>query len=200
MTTSIPSVFAPKSIDPLAPVAAPAASTFDAFTPAASTPASPVSVPKPFQPQPAVTQPNTSTHFSDRHPGAHPSLAQGAPAYVPQSSHPVCGVIGPQMIITGDIQFEGELLVQGKVTGNIRSQDDAKGILRIDEKAEVVGDVDVPVVKVAGILKGNVSASELLHLQPSGSIEGPVKYNNIQLESGGTLSGSLSPDFKNARK
>lgn len=153
--------------------------------------------PKPTEQSTSVTTTPTS---SDRHPGAHPTLAAAAPAYVPQSSHPVCGVIGPHMVISGDIQFQGELLIQGTVTGNISSQNDEKSILRIDEKASVTGDVDVPVVKVAGVLRGNVSASELLHLQPSGHIEGPVKYNNIQLESGGTLSGSLSPEFKNARK
>lgn len=160
-----------------------------------------------FAPKPADTTSTTPVNttstpapISDRHPGAHPSLAAPAQAYVPQSTHPVCGVIGPHMIISGDIQFQGELLIQGTVTGNISSQNDEKSILRIDEKASVTGDVDVPVVKVAGTLRGNVSASELLHLQPSGHIEGPVKYNNIQLESGGTLSGSLSPEFKNARK
>lgn len=153
-------------------------------------------------PQAPVTQPSTSTSStpSDRHPGAHPSLERSGQAYVPNSSTVVSGVIGPRMVIKGDIEFEGELMVQGRVTGNITSQNDSKGILRIDEKAEVVGNVTVPVVKVAGTLRGDVSASELLHLQPTGNIEGPVKYNNIQLESGGTLSGSLSPEFKNGRK
>ena len=150
-------------------------------------------------PQAPVTQPSTPTP-SDRHPGAHPALDRPAQAYVPNSSTVVSGVIGPRRVIKGDIEFEGELMIQGRVTGNITSQNDGKGILRIDEKAEVVGNVAVPVVKVAGTLRGDVSASELLHLQPTGTIEGPVKYNNIQLESGGTLSGSLSPEFKNGHK
>lgn len=160
--------------------------------------------PKPSDPSANNPQPSQSTVFSPTsppsHPGAHPSLGASPAAYVPQSSHPVSGVIGPRMIITGDIEFEGELMIQGKVTGNIRSVSDGKGILRIEEKAEVTGDVDVPVIKVSGTLKGTVSANELLHLQPTGTIIGPIKYNNIQLESGGTLEGSLTPEFKNARK
>lgn len=190
MTTQ-PSVFAPKPLDTTSG-AAPAAS--------GSTP-NPSPISKPFQqPQPAVTQTPSTPNPSDRHPGAHPSLATAPTPYVPNSSHPVSGVIGPRMVIKGDIEFEGELMIQGKVTGNIRCSDESKSVLRIEEKAEVVGDVDVAVVKVSGTLKGNVSASELLHLLPTGTIVGPVKYNNIQLESGGTLEGSLTPEFKNARK
>ena len=187
MTTSQPSVFSPKTVDTNLTSGAPAAS-----------PTSPL--PKPFNPQPAVNHNTSTPNPTDRHPGAHPSLSPSPVAYVPNSSHPVSGVIGPRMVIKGDIEFEGELMIQGKVTGNIRSQSDGKSILRIDEKAEVTGDVDVPVVKVSGTLTGNVSASELLHLHPTGTIVGPVKYNNIQLESGGTLEGSLTPEFKNARK
>lgn len=154
-------------------------------------------VTNPQQPSPTVF--STLPTPTPTHPGAHPSLNASPAAYVPQSSHPVSGVIGPRMIVTGDIEFEGELMIQGKVTGNIRSVNEGKGILRIEENADVTGDVDVPVVKVSGTLKGTVSANELLHLQPTGIIIGPVKYNNIQLESGGTLEGSLTPAFKNAR-
>ena len=138
--------------------------------------------------------------FSERHASAPLSLSSGPVASTGITSQPVSGVIGPRMAIKGDIEFEGELMIQGKVTGNIRSQEGSKSILRIDENAEVTGDVDVPVVKVSGTLKGNVSASELLHLHPTGTIVGPVKYNNIQLESGCTLEGSLTPEFKNGRK
>ena len=187
MTPNQSNVFAPKPLD------------LNSTPGNTSTPSTPP-ISKPFNPQPAVNHTPSTPNPSDRHPGAHPSLSASPAAYVPNSSHPVSGVIGPRMVIKGDIEFEGELMIQGKVTGNIRSQEDGKSILRIDEKAEVIGDVDVPVVKVSGILKGNVSASELLHLHPTGTIVGPVKYNNIQLESGGTLEGSLTPEFKNARK
>lgn len=167
-----------------------------------TTPASNIFSPKPLDTtsdNPRTSQPAMFPNTTPSHPGAHPSLGASPAAYVPQSSHPVSGVIGPRMIITGDIEFEGELMIQGKVTGNIRSVNEGKGILRIEEKAEVTGDVDVFVLKVSGTLKGTVSAKELLHLQPTGMIIGPIKYNNIQLESGGTLEGSLTPEFKNAR-
>jgi cytoskeletal protein CcmA (bactofilin family) len=186
MSTTQPSIFFPKPLDTPTPDAT------SAFTP----------VPKTVQQaKPTVTTNHLAApNPAERHPGAHPSLSSSTVAYVPNSSHPVSGVIGPRMVIKGDIEFEGELMIQGRVTGNIRSQDDGKSILRIDEKAEVIGDVDVPVIKVSGTLRGTVSANELLHLHPTGTIIGPVKYNNIQLESGGTLEGSLTPEFKNARK
>jgi cytoskeletal protein CcmA (bactofilin family) len=100
------------------------------------------------------------------------------------------------MVIKGNIEFEGELLIQGKVQGDISSSPDSKGTLVIEEKAEVEGNVNVPVIKVGGVLRGDVASTELLHITSSGSIEGPVRYNNLQLESGSSVAGSLSPEFK----
>lgn len=158
------------------------------------------SVFSPVTPSP-LFKPAVSPNPSERHPADHPALNFASNTYVPNSSSPMSGVIGPRMVIKGDIEFEGELMIQGTVTGNIRSSsDDSKSVLRIDAKASVTGDVNVPIVKVSGTLTGNVSASELLHLHPTGIIVGPVKYNNIQLESGCTVEGSLTPEFKNARK
>ena len=108
----------------------------------------------------------------------------------------VSGVIGPRMVIKGNIEFEGELLIQGKVQGDISSAPDSKGTLVIEEKAEVDGNVNVPVIKVGGLLRGDVASTELLHITSSGSIDGPVRYNNLQLESGSSVSGSLSPEFR----
>ena len=99
------------------------------------------------------------------------------------------------MVIKGNIEFEGELLIQGKVQGDISSSPDSKGTLGIEEKAEVEGNVNVPVIKVGGVLRGDVASTELLFFLSSGSIEGPVRYNNLQLESGSSVAGSLSPEF-----
>lgn len=120
---------------------------------------------------------------------------QPAPSYQP-TQRTVSGVIGPRMVIKGNIEFEGELLIQGKVQGDISSSPDSKGTLVIEEKAEVEGNVNVPVIKVGGVLRGDVASTELLHITSSGSIEGPVRYNNLQLESGSSVAGSLSPEFK----
>lgn len=149
--------------------------TFPSVNPA------PTANPVPVTPAPQVSAPST-------------------PVATPQTYQPnqrtVSGVIGPRMVIKGDIEFEGELLVQGRVQGNITSTPDAKGTLVIEEKAEVQGNVSVPVVKVGGLLRGEVASTELLHITTSGSVEGPVRYNNLQLESGSSVSGSLSPEFK----
>lgn len=151
-------------------------------------PVVPVQVPVPVtsvQPQP-VQQPMNQTP---------------APNYMPMtSSNTVSGVIGSRMTITGDITFEGELRVQGIVNGNIRSASESKSMLIIDEKAEVNGEVEVPVVKVGGTIKGPVSSSELLHVVASGVIDGSAKYNMLQLDGGGLVTGSLDPAFRNGRK
>ena len=145
--------------------------------PSASTPIAPPTFAAPIAP-PVAAAPNSA-----------------AQSYQP-NQRTVSGVIGPRMVIKGDIEFEGELLIQGRIEGNISSAPDSKSTLVIEEKAEVLGNVNVPIIKVGGILKGEVASTELLHITSSGNIEGPVRYNNLQLESGSSVSGSLSPEFK----
>ena len=152
--------------------------------------------PKPTaNPGPLDLTPKSAPSAVDLAPRPASPQPQPAPSYQP-TQRTVSGVIGPRMVIKGNIEFEGELLIQGKVQGDISSSPDSKGTLVIEEKAEVEGNVNVPVIKVGGVLRGDVASTELLHITSSGSIEGPVRYNNLQLESGSSVAGSLSPEFK----
>ena len=146
-------------------------------------------------PGPLDLAPKSAPSTVDLAPRPASPQPQPAPSYQP-TQRTVSGVIGPRMVIKGNIEFEGELLIQGKVQGDISSSPDSKGTLVIEEKAEVEGNVNVPVIKVGGVLRGDVASTELLHITSSGSIEGPVRYNNLQLESGSSVAGSLSPEFK----
>ena len=146
-------------------------------------------------PGPLDLAPKSTPSAVDLAPRPASPQPQPAPSYQP-TQRTVSGVIGPRMVIKGNIEFEGELLIQGKVQGDISSSPDSKGTLVIEEKAEVEGNVNVPVIKVGGVLRGDVASTELLHITSSGSIEGPVRYNNLQLESGSSVAGSLSPEFK----
>ena len=146
-------------------------------------------------PAPLDLTPKSTPSAVDLVPNPASPQPQPAPSYQP-TQRTVSGVIGPRMVIKGNIEFEGELLIQGKVQGDISSSPDSKGTLVIEEKAEVEGNVNVPVIKVGGVLRGDVASTELLHITSSGSIEGPVRYNNLQLESGSSVAGSLSPEFK----
>ena len=146
-------------------------------------------------PAPLDLTPKSTPSAVDLAPRPASPQPQPAPSYQP-TQRTVSGVIGPRMVIKGNIEFEGELLIQGKVQGDISSSPDSKGTLVIEEKAEVEGNVNVPVIKVGGVLRGDVASTELLHITSSGSIEGPVRYNNLQLESGSSVAGSLSPEFK----
>lgn len=146
-------------------------------------------------PAPLDLTPKSTPSAVDLVPTPASPQPQPAPSYQP-TQRTVSGVIGPRLVIKGNIEFEGELLIQGKVQGDISSSPDSKGALVIEEKAEVEGNVNVPVIKVGGVLRGDVASTELLHITSSGCIEGPVRYNNLQLESGSSVAGSLSPEFK----
>src|SRR4051812_29580977 len=64
--------------------------------------------------------------------------------------------------IEGDVTFRTELLIDGKIKGNVTSA----GALTVGEHAHIVGDINVGSVTVKGTVEGNINASERCTLAP----------------------------------
>jgi len=124
---------------------------------------------------------------------------------VPVSQQPsvptsVSSVIGEHVTIRGNIEFDGELIIAGHVIGDICCKEGSECMLTIEDKAEVHGDIIVSEVKILGVVRGSVSSVQHLHVMSTGHIEGPAKYNFIQLDPGAVISGGMSPEFRNRTK
>jgi cytoskeletal protein CcmA (bactofilin family) len=94
--------------------------------------------------------------------------------------------IAPHTDVVGDIRFTGGLHVEGKVTGNIFSED---GALHVH--GEVVGEIRVPHVVINGLVQGNVHASEHIELAVKAMVNGNVYYKTMEMMLGAQVNGSL---------
>lgn len=93
--------------------------------------------------------------------------------------------------IHGDLTFDGGLLIEGIVHGNVQARSDSEALLRIAEGGEVYGDIQVPHVVINGRVCGDVFSSEHVELAAKAIVNGNVNYSLIEMVMGAEVNGAL---------
>jgi len=94
-------------------------------------------------------------------------------------------------ILSGDIEIEGsitfqkELLIDGKVQGQINSD----GVLTIGENADIHGDIKAKSITIFGKVHGNIAAAERCELKSKSVLQGDLKAARLLMEDGATFNG-----------
>ena len=94
-------------------------------------------------------------------------------------------VLSSGIEITGSIRFSNDMIVDGKIEGEITSD---KGRVTIGENAVIKGDVSAGEVKVYGKVEGKIT-SERCELKDKSRINGDIKSKVFSMEEGASLSG-----------
>ena len=96
--------------------------------------------------------------------------------------------IGRQLIISGEIDCEHDLEVEGKVEGRITVRG---ATLTIAEVADIDADLRAPHIIVLGTVRGAISASERIELAASAVVDGSLSAGKISIAEGAHFNGSL---------
>lgn len=109
-------------------------------------------------------------------------------------------LIGAGTHIAGDITTNGDMRVDGTLTGTIN----VKGKLVVGTSGSIEGEVICQNADVSGTIKGKIGVAELLALKASAKLMCDIITNKIAVEPGATFSGSCSmggviKDIKNDR-
>lgn len=107
-----------------------------------------------------------------------PSHAQVKPANATRS------VIDPWLLITGNLEGEGELQVDGKVRGDIRCAH-----LIVGKEATITGNIIANEVVVRGTVKGIIRANRVI-LQSSARVESEIYHKTLAIEEGACFEGT----------
>jgi len=99
-------------------------------------------------------------------------------------------LIAPQTEVIGDIRFNNQLYVSGKVTGNVHA-DNEQATLVISEEGCVAGEVRVPNVVINGTVEGDVWAGHKVELAPQAKVKGNLYYKLIEMQLGAMVDGQL---------
>ena len=87
--------------------------------------------------------------------------------------------------IKGDIKFQNELTIDGKVEGTITSA----GVLTVGENAEIRGEIKTKSVTVLGKVHGNITVDERCELKGRAVLQGDLKAARLVIEDGATFVG-----------
>jgi cytoskeletal protein CcmA (bactofilin family) len=96
-------------------------------------------------------------------------------------------VIASGMKVTGDVETNGVVKVEGTVEGSIRG---ARQLL-LGRTGAVHGDIQAQEVVIAGRIVGTVTATERVEVQSTSNIEGDIHTRTIVVLEGGVINGSV---------
>jgi len=97
-------------------------------------------------------------------------------------------IIGVGTLIEGDITTNGDMRIDGTLTGSIN----VKGKLVIGVSGSVEGEVICQNADISGTIKGKIGVAELLSLKASSKLSGDIITNKIAIEPGATFTGTCS--------
>jgi cytoskeletal protein CcmA (bactofilin family) len=97
--------------------------------------------------------------------------------------------IGKALRIEGRIVSQENLTIDGHVDGTIEVGGEHS--LMIGAGAEVKADLNAKAITVSGTVKGNLSATERVVLQPTASIDGDISTPRLMMADGAVVKGKV---------
>ena len=102
------------------------------------------------------------------------------------SAAPSFSVLGADVAIKGDVAASADLHVDGRVEGDISCATLVQGA-----SSEILGAVKVDSARLAGRVRGTISAGDLVILK-SARIDGDVEYDSLTIEPGARVDGRIA--------
>ena len=103
-------------------------------------------------------------------------------------------VISSDTVIKGKIDFKGELLIEGKVSGDILGDN-----LTLGPSAKVDGKIIVKAITVQGSFTGFIR-SDTVKLDSGSTVKGDIEHSEISIETGANFNGKVIRISKQQKK
>jgi cytoskeletal protein CcmA (bactofilin family) len=123
---------------------------------------------------------------SDSVPGQTPAPEKPQPSPAPGGSGTT--VVGPKARFVGEISGDEDILVQGRLEGNVSVQ----RRVTVAPAGEIKGDVHGRSVVVGGKVQGEIRADEKAELLASASVQGNVHAPKVVIAEGAQLHGNVT--------
>jgi cytoskeletal protein CcmA (bactofilin family) len=127
---------------------------------------------------PEVTRPEAHTVSTPAPYGTPPAPTRVAP---PATRN----VLSSDVEIKGTVKFTNDLVVDGKIEGEIFSD----GNLIVGENARIKAEVKTSTVVVYGKVHGNLTATDRVELKASAEVVGDIKAKTLSIEAGAIFVG-----------
>jgi cytoskeletal protein CcmA (bactofilin family) len=106
-------------------------------------------------------------------------------------------LFGPTLSFTGDIIGEEDLVIRGKLKGQLSMKYHS---LVIDQGALIEGDIHTKDITIGGEVKGNVFASGKVLITSTGKMAGDISASKISIMDGAQFKGSIKTETSPLQK
>ena len=97
-------------------------------------------------------------------------------------------VVGPSVKIQGDLNSEGNIRIEGHVTGKVKTSQS----VHVGEAAKIAADILAGNATIAGEIQGNLKVTGNLILQSTARVTGDISCSILRVEDGAQFSGKCS--------
>ncbi len=140
--------------------------------PPASTPTRTTSAPQPSNSRPPQPTKPAAAHTT-------PASSKQVPATSGRN------VLSSDVEIKGKVKFSNDLVVDGKIEGEILSD----GSLTVGENARIKAEIQTRSIVIYGKVHGNINVSDRVELKANAELVGDIKAATLSIEAGATFVG-----------
>jgi cytoskeletal protein CcmA (bactofilin family) len=101
---------------------------------------------------------------------------------------PDAASIGKSIVVKGELSGSEDLTVEGQVDGKIELRDH---VLTVGENGRITAQVAAKSIIVLGHVTGNLSATDKVEIQHSGSVEGDIVAPRVAIADGSHFRGRI---------
>lgn len=99
-------------------------------------------------------------------------------------------VVGPSVHVEGDFASEGDIIVKGTVSGNVKTSRE----LRVEPGAKIFASVHSGSAIISGEVQGNVTTSGKLEIMATAIVAGDIKCDVLAVAAGARIHGKVQMD------
>lgn len=96
--------------------------------------------------------------------------------------------IGANVKLAGTLQDASDIVIHGRIEGEVISSQ----AINISESAYVKGPVSGELVTIAGKVRGSITATGKMEIQPSGKVFGSITSKDLSIKSGAIFVGKCT--------
>ncbi|OGH73834.1 MAG: hypothetical protein A3C90_00780 [Candidatus Magasanikbacteria bacterium RIFCSPHIGHO2_02_FULL_51_14] len=96
-------------------------------------------------------------------------------------------VVGPSVSVEGDFSSEGNIVVKGSVSGNVKTSK----LLTVEKGAKILANVKAGSALISGQVRGGMRVNDRLELTETAQVEGDVSCKILVVAAGALVHGKV---------
>ncbi len=105
-------------------------------------------------------------------------------------------IIGPSVKVKGNFTGQGNIIIEGEVEGNVKTNK----FLLVGNRAVIAATIDASEAKIGGTINGNITVKGYLEVTASARINGDISASEISVERGAMINGKCNMSGEKSKK